>query len=374
LVEAVEQLSRALGQITDLPATPVLRREQINLQVALINPLIHVKGFAAPETKAAAARARLLIEQAEAIGEPPEGPLLLLSALFAQWATNLVDFDGDAVRDVAAEFMALAEKQGLTTSLMVAHRVLGLSLLHMGDIARGKLQLDRAIGLYDPIEHRPLAARFAGMDARSSSFCFRSLALWLLGYSEAALADAEYALNDARKIGQAGTLMHVLHITSLTHILIGDYAVASERLSELETLADEKRAAQWKAQAMPTRGFLFALTGKSSNAVEFITFAIARLQSAGQRLRMPQNLSYLGRAHAELSQFDDASRCINEALMAVETTKERWCEGEVRPQCIEGEVHMVAHKFRLGQTVELVPVLPVRYAPSGLTNHSTGSA
>ena len=57
LVEAAAQLTRALDQIATLPATPALRREQIKLQVALITPLIHVKGYAAPETKAAAERA-----------------------------------------------------------------------------------------------------------------------------------------------------------------------------------------------------------------------------------------------------------------------------------------------------------------------------
>src|SRR6266404_1245057 len=41
LVEAVEQLSRALGQIATLPSTAELRREEIRLQVALINPLFH---------------------------------------------------------------------------------------------------------------------------------------------------------------------------------------------------------------------------------------------------------------------------------------------------------------------------------------------
>ncbi len=82
LVEAAEQLTRALDQIATLPATPALRREQIKLQVALITPLMHVKGYAAPETKAAAERARLLIEQAEALGEPPEDPLLLFSVLY----------------------------------------------------------------------------------------------------------------------------------------------------------------------------------------------------------------------------------------------------------------------------------------------------
>jgi predicted ATPase len=74
LVEAVEQLTRALAQIGTLPATPALRREQIKLQVALITPVIHVKGYAAHETKAVVEQARLLIEQAEAIGEPPKSP------------------------------------------------------------------------------------------------------------------------------------------------------------------------------------------------------------------------------------------------------------------------------------------------------------
>ena len=71
LVEAVEQFTRALDQIATLSTTPPLRREQIKLQVALITPLIHVKGYAAPETKAAAERGRLLIEQAEATRRSP---------------------------------------------------------------------------------------------------------------------------------------------------------------------------------------------------------------------------------------------------------------------------------------------------------------
>jgi predicted ATPase len=117
LVEAVEQLTRALAQFGTLPTSPALRREQIKLQVDLIAALIHVKGHAAPETKVATERARLLIEQAEALGEPPEDPLLLFSVLFSIWVANFVAFNGDMVRKLAAQFLALAEKQGATTPL-----------------------------------------------------------------------------------------------------------------------------------------------------------------------------------------------------------------------------------------------------------------
>ena len=73
---------------------------------------------------------------------------------------------------------------------------------------------DQALALYDPAEHRPLATRF-GQDVRVAILSYRSLALWLLGYPEAALADAEQALKDAREIGQAATLMFALSYTSL---------------------------------------------------------------------------------------------------------------------------------------------------------------
>jgi len=118
LVEAVEQLSNALAKITTLPSSRALRHEEIRLQVALITPLLSVKGFAATETKAATERARLLIEQTEALGEPVEDPLLLFSVLFGNWVANFVAFNGEVLRDCAAQFLALAEKQAVTAPLM----------------------------------------------------------------------------------------------------------------------------------------------------------------------------------------------------------------------------------------------------------------
>ena len=134
LVEAVEQLTRAIGLIAALAPTPALRREEIKLQVALITPLLHVKGYAAPETKAAAERANLLIEQAKALGEPLEDPLLLFSVLYGVWVANYIAFNGDAMRELAAQFLVLAEKQGSVVPIVVAHRMMAVSLLCTGDI------------------------------------------------------------------------------------------------------------------------------------------------------------------------------------------------------------------------------------------------
>ena len=336
LVEAVEQFTRALDQIGTLTGTPTLRLEQIKLQVDLIAALIHVKGYAAPETKAASERARLLIEQAEALGEPPEDPLLLFSVLYSFWVANLVAFNGEMVRKLAAQFLALAEKQGATTPLMLGHRLMGNSLMLTGDIAEGRAHYDQALALYDPAAHRRLATRF-GQDAEVAILSYRSLALWVLGYPDAALADADHALRNAREIGQVAAVMYALLITSLTQILCGNYVTPSAQFDELVALADEKGAVQWKAQGMIMRGCVFAVTGKASDAVPIITSGLTALRPTGSRNFMPVYLWFWGIAHAELHRFDDACRCVGEAMMAMETNQqERWCEAEVHR--IAGEI------------------------------------
>jgi class 3 adenylate cyclase/predicted ATPase len=328
LVEAIAQFTHALNQIATLPATPALRREQIKLQVALITPLVHVKGYAAPETKAAAEQARLLIEQADALGEPPEDALLLSSVLYGFWVANYVAFNGDVCRDLAAQFLALAEKQGATVPLMIGHRLMGMSSLHTGDIAGGRAHLDRALALYDPVEHRALATRF-GQDVRMAVLSFRSLALWLLGYADTALADSDSALKDAHEIGQAATLIYALVVTSLNLIHCGNYATATTQFDEVSALADEKGVLFWKAFGMMNQGCVLALTGKAADAVQMITSGITAFRSTGSTLWVPLCLSYLAKAHAELGQFDDAWRSIDEAMTAVETTNERWFEADI---------------------------------------------
>jgi predicted ATPase len=335
LVEATAQLNHALAQIATLPGTPALRREQIRLQVALITPLLHVKGYAAPETKAAAEQARLFIEQAEALGEPAEDPLLLFSVLYGFWIAHYVAFNGDVVRDHAAQFLALAEKQAATVPLMIGHRVMGSSSLLAGDIAEARAHLDQAIALYDPAEHRPLATRF-GTDTRAIVLTWRGLSLWLLGYPEAALADTERVLKDAREIGQAATLMNSLANTSYTYICCGNFAAADAQANEVVSLADEKGASMWKACGMLHAGCVLVQIGKSASAVQTITSGIIAYRSTGATLLLPWHLSYLARAYADLEKFDRAWRCLGEAMSLVETTKEKWCEAEVLR--IHGEI------------------------------------
>jgi predicted ATPase len=335
LIEALAQLTRALDQVATLPETPALRRAQIKYQVALVHALMHVKGYAASETKAAIERARLLIEQAESFGEPPEDPMVLFNPLAGAWSANYIAFRGDLIRDLAARFLALAEKQGAAGPLAIGHYFTGVSLMFTGDIAQGRVHLDRASALHNPARAVDYARRF-GVDTRVSTLCYRAMALWMLGCPDAALMDAAQALRIAREIGHAAVLMFALGQTPRTYVQCGNYAVASALANELISLANEKDALLWKAAGMTMQGGLFVLAGKAADAVKTITSGITAWRRTGATVGMPSTLSILARAYGELGQFDNAWHCIGEAMTIMTASGETWSEAEVNR--IAGEI------------------------------------
>jgi predicted ATPase len=78
------------------------------------------------------------------------------------------------------------------------------------------------------------------------------------------------------------------------------------------------------------------VTDKAADAVQIITSAIDTARSTGSTLWTPLNLSQLAGAYAALGKFDDAWRCIGEAMTAMATAKETWWEAEVHR--IAGEI------------------------------------
>ena len=150
------------------------------------------------------------------------------------------------MREVAAQVLALAEKQGATVPLIIGHRLMGISCC-IRETLRKAVRISIARWRFTIL---PSIVRWRRDFPRTWGWqpCLSVDGLWMLGYPEAALADAERALTDAREIGQAATLMDALFHTSMTHIACGKYATANALLNELVALADEKGSSFWNAQ------------------------------------------------------------------------------------------------------------------------------
>jgi len=260
----------------------------------------------------------------KAIGEPPEDPLLLFLLLTGYVVANGVAGNVEACRDVATSILGLAEKQQASAPLVLGHICVGYSLLLGGEIREGKAHLDQTIALYDPAEHRLL---HFGIDPRVSALVWRSNALWMLGHPEAARADADRAVKDARAIGHAPSLMIALSIADFTHMLCGNYAAGSDCIGELVALADEIGGAFWKLTGAAIRGRHLALTGNAANSIPLMI---------STRNAYEVTVAILGSTHAALGKFDDARRYVADAMNLIETNKEKWFEAEVNR--VAGEI------------------------------------
>jgi predicted ATPase len=159
---------------------------------------------------------------------------------------------------------------------------------------------------------------------------FRSFALWLLGQPDGALVDLDHALSDARQNGYANDLLYALLFSTWFHLLCyRNYAAAEISANELVTLADKTGALVWRDQGMIYQGCVLAVTGKASEAVDMISSGLSARRSTGATVTVPSFLSYLAIGYAELGQFDNAWRCVDEAIATIQTTKERWFEAEL---------------------------------------------
>ncbi|SDM94148.1 adenylate/guanylate cyclase domain-containing protein [Afipia sp. GAS231] len=327
LVEAAEQLARALDLIAKLPETAALRRERITLQIELANALIHTKGHAAPETRAAFDHARALIEHAEALGDTTDDPMVLFAVLYGFWVASRMSFQAEVTCELAAQFQALAEQRQARTPVMIGHLLMGISRVLAGELAVGSAELDRAVALYHHPEHRPLAMRF-GHDVLVSALSWRAFSQWALGRTDAATADVERAIREAREFDHAATLMYALAHVSLALIYMGKLTAAAELADELMRLADGKGSRFWNAYGKLLRGRLLSLEGQDHAAADMIEAGISAMRSTGATAYAPWYLSILGAAYARIGRLGDARRYSEDALQSISDSGECWQEAE----------------------------------------------
>jgi predicted ATPase len=210
----------------------------------------------------------------------------------------------------------------------VAHRVMGGSLLILGELQAARSHLNQAVALYVASEHRSLATRF-GQDIGVAALTYRAYALYRLGYPERALKDAEEALSFARELDQFGTLAYALLQASVVNFLCGTFAITEARVEELIALAEKYGLAYWKDVAGMFGGWVFAATNRGDGAVKLISQSLSGLSKARTTMFFQFSLVWLARAHVSCGRFAEAQDAISRAIDSIEKTNERWDEAEV---------------------------------------------
>ena len=132
-------------------AAPSQRLTQ--LHVAYGNALIAARGYGAPETTEAFARAR---ESASGDKDAPER----LAADYGLWAGSYARGELPSMRAHAAAFLSDVEARPNSPEAGVAHRAAGITCWFAGEYREARDHLERALALFQPGRDDDLAFRF----------------------------------------------------------------------------------------------------------------------------------------------------------------------------------------------------------------------
>ena len=139
-VEAIANFRKALQLLNALPETPERIKQEIDIQLALGIPLIAVRGYTAAETREAFSRARTLCLR---LGDIPE----YFQALFGLWGNHWMCGKNDEALRMADEFLSRSRALSDPVLLMVANRVMGSTLLTLGDFQSSASHFEETIRL-----------------------------------------------------------------------------------------------------------------------------------------------------------------------------------------------------------------------------------
>ena len=348
-LEAAEHLRAALGQLNRVGGTERREMLEFELQAALGRALSTVRGFAAPETDRAFARA------AELGRRLPVG-LRLFPVLWGRFVALHIAGQLLADHRTAREFVRLARRSGDTGHRLTGERILGDSAWAFGRLASARRHLERALALYDPAAHRALALDYA-YDQRVVVRDLLTGALFMLGYPEQAEAQARQAMAEVEALCHRASLAHVLGHACFLDQLRGDAVGVLRNAAAVRRLAEEQAIPFWSGRAAVLEGWAAGREGSPEAGAVAILRALDTLLSIGVRLFRPYHLALLADVEGRAGLHDAASARLSEALRAAEETGERW---------YEPELHRLRGELALRQGHDASPAEPAFRAALGL--------
>jgi class 3 adenylate cyclase/tetratricopeptide (TPR) repeat protein len=303
--EVCADYERALalhGQILDEPEPERIQRE-LELQLGLTDALQMVRGFGAPETLAAADRARKL---GELIGDPR----VRMRTLFNLWGSAISSGAVMNSQTLADELLGVAVELADEQSLCEAHIAQASSLYNRSHLAealehahfvtsRPPADLDAVLPASGVIQ----ACLYGGAAATALAF---------IGEAKGFLAAIDRALHRS----DADVLAPVLAplSSSVIAVWMRDFHVVQRACDELETIGRQLDADILIGWSEIYGGWAQAMAGDAQSGVERTSRGVAKHVAVNQRLGMNHSLGLLAEAQAAAGRTSDALATVADAL------------------------------------------------------------
>jgi predicted ATPase len=321
MTEAVMQLQKGLELLSSLSNEPDRGRQELPIQIALGVALAASKGFAAPQTGQAYARAHALCTQ---LGDTAT----LMSVLSGQSAFHLTRGEYIAARECAENLLRLSEKQHDTSAMLLGHCAMGPPLYYFGEFASSRHHQERVLAIYAPETHRhPPGATAVDVKVRALNFLAYNLSA--LGHQDQALSRGEQAVLWGRALRHSHSLLYALAHTAGLLIATEKMQPAFDALEEATAIATQQGFPFWLAYCTMLRGYVLVTRGEAAKGLALARKGHEDMKATGAWSSEAFGLRLLAKCseHAELP--DEAFDLLTKALDIAERTNERFVEAEL---------------------------------------------
>src|SRR5215472_10592395 len=323
-VEAIANFRKALELLNALPETPERTKQEIAIQLALGIPLIAVRGYASTETREAFSRARTLCLPLGSIHE-------YFQALFGLWGHSWMCGKNDDALRMADEFLSRSRALSDPVLPIVAHRVMGSTLLTIGDFQSSANHFDETIRLSTGGGREPLYNLYM-VEPRAASLLLLSWDLWFLGYPDRSLARVSEALALAQDLRHPYTAAFAHYMTSVVHLLRGDAARALESAQKSYEMSQEQRFSLYEILSRISRGRAMDELGQHEEARAEIALGIEEARRHDVGFMHPMMHSWLAEAHVRIGENERALSIVERTLADIGDVTGRSWEAELHRQ------------------------------------------
>ena len=321
LAEAAAQFQKGLDQLALLPDDRERQRQELELYSSLGSVLIAAKGFAAPETGHAYARARALWEQ---LGSPSE----FLRIPFGQSRFHVHRGEFDLAQRLDEDLLRLSRERSDSAGLVLGYLASGRNLMYVGEFALSRAHLQGVLALYDPISHHSLVHQ-VGLSPQVLSQAFLGIAVFCLGFPDQALARNNAAIAEARKQAHPPSVAVSLALGAGLLSLVGDDGAFDEWADQLAAIATEQDFPFWRVAGTILRGWATVKNGDLAEGMSLLRSGSAAHRATATELWMPHHITLLARACEIAGRIEEASTLFDEALQIANRTGERWFVAEL---------------------------------------------
>lgn len=336
--EAVVLARRGLRQLESLPESAERSGLERSLQTTLGMQLQVTEGFAAASARQAYARARELCT--EGTGPAPRFPVL-----WGLWLSSKVRSELSKAQEMAGELASLAHELRDPDLALQAHQALGMTAFCRGEPATAMQHVEQAAALYNADRHVAHAHLF-GQDPGIMCQSYGEVALWLLGYPEQAISQAEDAIRRSRLLSPSSHAI-ALHFAGMLYQLCRDSERTRSCAETSIAVSSEHGFSFWLAGGHVLFGWSLAAGGKPAEGLSLLRLGLRDWRATESVTYETYYLGLLAEVLRDQGKQEEGRRVVDEALDLARRTGEGLYEPELHR--LRGELCLPDDPEQAGQ-------------------------